>query len=60
MCGFNFPNQMELRLSPGLIKSTNFGVWEAGLYVKVSGRYHSLLLRGTLQAEINRGTSWVI
>ena len=51
---------MELRLSPGLIKSTNLGVWEAGLYVKVSGCYHSLLLRGTLQAEINKGTSWVI
>ena len=46
-------------MSPELIKSTNLGVWEAGLYVKVSGCYHSLLLR-TLQAEINKGPSWVI
>ena len=47
-------------MSPELIKSTKLGVWDTGLYVKVSGRYYSLLLRRTLQAKINKGTSWVI
>ena len=47
-------------MSSGLIKSTNgFGVWEAGLYVEVSGCHHSLSLRRTFQAEINKGAFWV-